>query len=120
MNELSDSEKYIIRGVQKKTYHQEYLALQTGMNLSLLSKILSLCPKIDEDGIMRLNTRLQYAEFIPYDVRYPILFLRKDWVTKLIVKHYHERGHHNSGTNQTLSLLSTKYWIVAAREEIIE
>ena len=29
-------------------------------------------------------------------------------------------GHHNAGTNQTLSALSTKYWIIAAREEIAE
>ena len=29
-------------------------------------------------------------------------------------------GNHNFGTNQTLSMLSAKYWIVAAREEIIE
>ena len=120
LNELSDSEKHIIRHVQRKVFYEEYFALQKGRKLSPHSKILNLCPKIDEDGIMRLDTRLQYAEFIPYDVRHPILLPRKHWVTKLIVKHYHEKGHHNSGTNQTLSLLSTKYWIMAAREEIIE
>ncbi|XP_065905598.1 uncharacterized protein [Dysidea avara] len=68
---------------------------------------------------MRLDTRLQYAEFIPYDVRHPVLLPRKHWVTKL-VKHYHEKGHYNSGTNQTLSSLSTKYWIIVACEETIE
>ena len=29
-------------------------------------------------------------------------------------------GHHTAGMNQTLSALSTKYWIIAAREEIAE
>ena len=29
-------------------------------------------------------------------------------------------GHHTAGTNQTLSALSTKYWIIAAHEEIAE
>ena len=120
LNELRDTEKYIIRDVQRKVFYEEYFASQKGKKLSPHSKILGLCPKIDEDGIMRLDTRLQYAEFIPYDVRHPILLPRKHWVTKLVVKHYHEKGHHNSGTNQTLSLLSTKYWIIAAREEIIE
>ena len=28
--------------------------------------------------------------------------------------------HHNAGTNQTLSALSTKYWIIAASEEIAD
>ena len=39
-------------------------------------------------------------------------------MTKLIVKHYHEVGHHVTGTDNTLANLSTKYWIVATREEI--
>ena len=39
-------------------------------------------------------------------------------MTKLIVKRYHEAGHHITGTNHTLANLSTMYWIVAAREEI--
>ena len=33
---------------------------------------------------------------------------------------HHELGKHSTGTNQTLSSLSTKYWIVAAREEILQ
>ena len=70
LNELSDTEKYIIRDVQRKVFYEEYSALQKGKKLSPHSKILGLCPKIDEDGIMRLDTRLQYAEFIPYDVRH--------------------------------------------------
>ena len=70
--------------------------------------------------MIRLNTRLQYAEFLPYDVRHPIVLPQKQWVTKLIVKYFHEKGNHNAGTNQTLSLLSTKYWIIAAREKIKE
>ena len=52
--------------------------------------------------------------------RYPIILPRKNWVTKLIVKHHHELGNHCAGTNQTLSLLSTRFWIISAREEIIE
>ena len=49
---------------------------------------------------MRSDSRLQYAEFLPYNVRYPILLPRKNWVTKQIVKYYHEMGNHNAGTNQ--------------------
>ena len=53
-------------------------------------------------------------------MRYPIILPRKSWITKLIVKYHHELGNHIAGTNQTLSSLSTKFWIVAAREAIIE
>jgi len=33
---------------------------------------------------------------------------------------HHEHEKHSAGIKQTLSSLSTKYWIVAAREEILE
>ena len=56
--------------------------------------------------------------FVPYDVRFPIILPRPCWVTQLIVKHYHEIDRHITGTNHTLGNLSSKYWIVAAREEI--
>ena len=36
----------------------------------------------------------------------------------MIVKHYHEKGYHARGTNQTLADLSSRFWIIAAREEI--
>ena len=39
-------------------------------------------------------------------------------MTKLIVKHYHEKGKHASGTNQTLAASSTRFWIKTGREKI--
>ena len=41
-------------------------------------------------------------------------------MTKLIVKHYHEKGKHASGTNQTFAALSIRFWIISGREEIRE
>ena len=67
-----------------------------------------------------MDGQLTYAEFLSYDVRYPIILPRKNWITKLIIKHHHELGNHNAGTNQTWSSLSTRFWIIAAREAILE
>ena len=38
----------------------------------------------------------------------------------IVVKYHHKLGKHTAGTNHTLSLLSTKYWVISAREEIID
>jgi len=118
--EVSDAENDVIKEMQMETYKEEYTALVNKRELSLHSKLLGLYPRLDGDGIIRSNGRLTYAEFLPYDVRYPVILPRKNWVTKLIVKHYHELGNHQAGTNHTLSLLSTRFWIVSAREEIRE
>ena len=73
---------------------------------------------LDDDSVMRCDGRLKHAEFLSYSVRHPILLPRKHCVTRLIVKYYHELGNHASGTNQTLSALSARFWIIAGREEI--
>ena len=80
--------------------------------------MIKLAPRLDEESLIRCDGRLRFAEFLPFDMRFPIILPRGSWTTKLIVKHYHEAGHHVTGTNHILANLSTKYWIPAAREEI--
>jgi len=67
--------------------------------------------------VMRSDGRVTYAEFLPDDVKHPIIL---HWVTKLTVKHHHEFGNHNSCTNQIISSLSTRFWIITTREAAIE
>jgi hypothetical protein len=43
---------------------------------------------------------------------------RNNRVTELIAKYYHDNGNHARGTNGVLADISTKYWIISAREEI--
>ena len=75
-------------------------------------------PTIDEDECIRSSGRLQFPEYLPYDVQSPLILPRGHWVTKLVVKHYRERANHSGGTNFVLSQISEKYWIPSAREEI--
>ena len=69
---------------------------------------------------MRCDSRLKYAEFLSHDARFPIILPHKHQVTKLIVKYFHKEGNHASGMNQTLAVLSTRFWIISEREEIEE
>lgn len=69
---------------------------------------------------MGVSVRLCFVEYLPYDVRFPMILPRGHWVTKLIVKDYHEQANHSTGTNFVSSQVNQKVWIVAAREEIRE
>ena len=91
-----------------------------GRVLPTESKILALKPNLDDDGLIQSDRRLKNAKFFSYDVRYPVVLPRRSWVSKLILKDAHERGNHAFGTNQTLATLSTRYWIISAREVIKE
>ena len=120
LEEINDTESHIVKTMQQVVFSEEYSALIRKDKLPKHSKLLKLCPRLDDDGLLRADGRFKYAEFLPYNTRYPIILPRKSWVTKLIIKHHHELGGHSMGTNQTLSSLSSKYWILAAREAIIE
>jgi len=117
-DEIQEVEVRIIRDAQRTDFAEEFSAIQCSHALPKYSRLLKLTPKVSHDGLLRCDRRLQYAENLPFDVHYPIILPRGNWTTKLIVKHFHVAGHHVTGTNHTLANLSSKYWIVAAREEI--
>ena len=120
MEEIEDAAIQVIKGAQRKAFPNEYLALQRQRELPKKSKLLGLQPWLDEEGQMRCDGRLRYAEFLPQDARFPIILPRKSHVTKLIVKHCHEKDNHAGGTNQLLAALSTRFWIISGREEVLE
>ncbi|XP_052820244.1 uncharacterized protein LOC128246076 [Mya arenaria] len=117
-DELQDSERQITQATQKKQF-PEYRDIVNGKLLQKNSILLSLNPVSDTDGVIRSSSRLKYADFMPFESRNPIILPRHSWTTKLIVRDIHEKNGH-SGTNLTLSELSTRYWVIHAREVIRE
>ena len=119
-HEIREAEDEVVRSSQREAFVNEYKALVSGKPIPPKSPLIKLNPVLDEDGCIRCNGRLQFAEYLPYDVRFPKILPRGHWITKLIVKHYHEQANHSAGTNFVLSQMSEKYWVIAAREEIRE
>ena len=118
--EIKDAEEEIVRLAQREAFCEEYTALRSGKPISKKSQLIKLNPCIDEDGIIRCDGRLKFADFLPYDTRFQIILPRGHWVTKLIAKNHHERGNHAAVVNFTLCQLSERFWIIAAREKIRE
>jgi len=63
-------------------FQEEYLALSKGKQLSTIVNLLAYV----QNGLMWSDSCLQYAEFLPYDVRFPIILPRRHRVIKLTVK----------------------------------
>lgn len=118
VDELHDAEVKLVSDAQKDAF-PEYQMLTSGKEIPPSSKLCRLQPFLDEGGLMRSTGRLKYAETLPYDTRCPIILPRRHWTTKLVVKLHHEQNCH-SGTNQTLASLTSRFWVVHAREEIRE
>ena len=90
----------LIRHAQCMEFREEWAALSRGRPVASSSKLLGLQPKLDDDGLMRSDAK--HAKFLTFDVRYPVILPRKSWITKLIVKDFHEQG--------TTHQAQTKHW----------
>ena len=116
--EMSRAETDVIRESQQRNFDRELKELRNGRPVAAVSKLASLTPYLDDDGVIRCGGRLQLAQSLRFETRSPIILARNDPVSTLIVKHHHERLNHVGGTNHVLAMVSAKYWIIAAREAI--
>ena len=119
-HEIAEAREAIIRNAQKEAFKDDYKALVGKRPLTVNSPLVKLNPRLDESGVIRSTSRLEFAEYLPYDTKFPIILPRGHWVTKLIVKSYHEEANHSAGVNFILAQLSQRSWIMAAREEILD
>ena len=63
-SEIEDTEVQVIKSAQREAFPEEYLALQRRRELPKNSKLLAFRPRLDEEGPMRCDSRLKYAEFL--------------------------------------------------------
>ena len=120
VDELMDSEYMLIRSEQRTCFKEELQGLTSKRDTGKTNKLTNLNPFLDDDGILRSNSRLVNADMLTYETKHPIILPRKAWITKLIIRFYHQQNGHVGGTNQSLSEISKRFWIVHAREAIRE
>ena len=94
-------------------------ALRRNKQIPRQSTLAPLNPVL-VNGILRSNTRLQQADNLPYEVKCPIILPKRNQVTALIVKYYHESEGHQMGLNYTINHLREleRYFVVHAREQV--
>ena len=101
MCELNEAENFLIKSTQYKFFNRDYTSLKKNNTLTHGSKLACLYLTLDECGLRRSQRRLKNADFLPYEVKYPIILPRNSWLTKLVIRHYHVLGNHRAGTNHT-------------------
>ena len=115
--EIKNVERYWVREAQRERFTEELTNLKGGGTVSKKSQLWRLSPFMDSDRILRVDGRLQLSS-LPYDAKHPVILPKKHHISKLVVAHVHNQGHHNLGVNLTLAELRQKFWIVNGREEI--
>ncbi|XP_053686507.1 uncharacterized protein LOC128736049 [Sabethes cyaneus] len=106
--EFEQAERYLLRAVQAEAFGDELKTLLKNRNrptsewivLEKSSPLYKLTPLVDENDVIRMEGRTEKAEFLPFDLRFPVILPKDHHVTELIVQHYHERFGH--GYRETL------------------
>ncbi|XP_076394921.1 uncharacterized protein LOC143265617 [Megachile rotundata] len=112
--ELQEAHTRVIKLVQSVAFAQDLQNLKTG-ELHSKSKLRSLHPFLDSQGILRVGGRLQNAT-IPFAQKHPILLPKGNHITDLIIREAHTQNHH-AGVTATLYNVRQKYWPIDGKNE---
>ena len=111
---IKNSEEVIINLVQKESFNEQYTLLLNNEEIKN-GRLKELSPFLDENGIIRVGSRLKWVK-IPYEWKHQIILPAKHHITTLIVRKYHNQGH--LGPEYILSNIRRIYWILKGRSVI--
>ncbi|CAG2193131.1 unnamed protein product [Mytilus edulis] len=111
------TEKFILKEVQKELYPKEVICLKNKQSLPKDSSILSLSPMLDDDGLLRVDGRLNRGN-LSVSEQNPIIVSGKHHISTLLVRHYHEKTHHQGRHITEGTVRSAGYWITGGKRLI--
>lgn len=114
--ERAYSERVLIKLVQLESFPDDIQSLKSKNAVRSKSKLSSLNPFIDKDGILRVGGRLLNAN-IAFGTKHPIVLPKKHKYTILLIEFEHKRNFH-AGCQATLSFVRQKYWPLNGREAV--
>lgn len=111
--ELKNSLAYWVKSVQARHFGEDISCLASNEQLLSKSKLLSLNPTLDEDGILRVGGRLKNAN-INYNQKHPIILPQMDHFTSLVVSEAHDKTLHGH-IQLMINVIRQRFWIVGVR-----
>lgn len=90
--------------------------METQRELPRFSKLLSLGPFMDSNGLLRVRERIINSD-ISFEQKHPIILPKSHKFTELLIKHEHVMNLH-TGSLSLLGILAQRYWIIGCRDKV--
>nr|XP_034305596.1 uncharacterized protein LOC117682359 [Crassostrea gigas] len=114
-----DAEKFVLKEIQKECFSKEILSLQNGKTVSKDSRISTLSPFIDSEGLLRVGGRLNNVKnVLPTGEINPIILPNKHHVSTLLIRFYHDSVRHQGRHFTEGALRKNGLWIICAKREV--
>lgn len=111
--EIADAMKICIKEAQKQEFSEEIEEIKKTGKGKPRGKLKSLCPIIDDDGILRVSGRLQNSD-LDENQKHPIIMPHHNHFSHLLIAEAHKTTLHG-GPTLMLHHLRTRFWIISAK-----
>lgn len=101
---------------QKVEFAEEMEQLRNGKPLMRKSRLSSLTPFLDEQGVLRVGGRLKYTDF-DFLSKHPIIISKNNALLQLLLFEAHEKTLHG-GPQMMVTHLRTRYWLIDAGNSV--
>ncbi|KAK0144674.1 hypothetical protein N1851_017016 [Merluccius polli] len=119
LEERKKAELTIVKLVQEEAFSVEIKNLKEKGDLTKTkhNKLFKLNPILDEGGVLRVGGRLSQAALHPH-VRHPVIIPSNTHVASLLIKHFHERVHHQGRGMTSNELRANGWWILGSSSAV--
>ncbi|XP_062713168.1 uncharacterized protein LOC134290142 [Aedes albopictus] len=126
-DEHQAAENYLWRIAQQEGFPDERKTLLKNSELpqskwhriERSSPLYRLAPFLDAEGVIRMEGRAAYAEFISFEQRFPIVLPKGHDITSKLLLHYHKKfGHANRET--VVNELRLRFYVQNIRAAILQ
>lgn len=111
--EMRDALVRCVRLVQEAEFAEEIKCCRQEISMHKSSKLISLNPFVDDNGVLRVGGRLRHAA-IAVDAAHPAILPRGCQLTELIIDWSHKSLMHG-GAQLMLAHIRQRYWIIGAK-----
>jgi hypothetical protein len=116
-SELVDSERTLWKSSQQESFSEEIRCLMNKQEINKSTSLIKMPPFLDDYGVLRCRSRLQLAEWIPYDVRFPVILHPRHPITKMIIVGLHLRFNHQ-GVETVINEMRQRYQVSSLRATV--
>ena len=117
VDEMEDAETLLFKKIQLDCFSKELAQLMNEKTIQKNSRLWTLSPELDKNGLIRLKGRLNNLEQRDDYFRNPIILDPKHRITKLLIHHFHEKCFHQ-GQEVVINKLREKFWILKVRQAV--
>lgn len=115
-NDLNETVLKLCKIIQAERFDSEIHDLKVDRMIHKNSKIISLNPFLDDQGLLRVGGRLENSH-LSYARKHQLILPNKHWFISLLIQSYHHKFLH-SGPQFILTQIREKFWILNGRHEV--